>query len=358
MGGNISGRLFRVTTWGESHGPATGCVIDGCPPDLDLSESDIQQALDRRRPSSGPASTARRESDRVEILSGVFEGKTTGTPISLCIPNQDARSSSYADLKDVFRPGHGDYSYFMKYGRRDWRGGGRASGRETAARVAAGAVAQKVLDVCGMDVFAFTRAIGGIEIDEACLHSLSDLAARARADALCCPDPRASEAMRSRLDAVRSEGDTLGGVVEVVVRNCPAGLGEPVFDKLDAALASALMSIGTVKAVAIGDGEAAAAKKGSEMNDPMNEAGFIKNSAGGVLAGISTGQDLTARVYCKPIPSVSLPQQTVDQHGHARTLAIEGRHDICVIPRIIPVCEAMVCLVLADFLLISKAVRP
>ena len=288
----------------------------------------------------------------------MFEGKTTGTPIALVIANRDAHSTSYDNLKDVFRPGHGDYSYFMKYGLRDWRGGGRASGRETAARVAAGAVAQKVIAAAGMEVFAYTRAVGGININSACLDPMETLKDRARTDNLCCPDPEAAVRIRERLDDVRKQGDTLGGVVEIIVRGCPAGLGEPVFDKLDAALAAALMSIGTIKAVEIGDGIEVAAKKGSQINDPIGESGFQKNSAGGVLAGISTGQDLVARVYCKPIPSVSLPQQTVDTKSRSRTLAIEGRHDICVIPRIVPVCEAMVCLVLADFLLAQKAVRP
>jgi chorismate synthase len=356
MAGNTLGSVFCVTTWGESHGAATGAVIDGCPAGMDLSDTDIQQVLNRRRPSSGAASTSRSETDRVEILSGVFEGKTTGTPISLLIRNADARSSNYNDLKDIFRPGHGDYTYCKKYGVRDWRGGGRASGRETVARVAAGAVAQKVIAAADMDVIAYTKSIGGIEINFAGIAAGEELKKQVRENALYCPDHQAAAAMEERLAAVRKEGDTLGGVVEIIARGCPAGLGEPVFDKMDADLAKALMSIGTVKAVEIGDGCAVAAKKGSQVNDPMDAGGFTKNSAGGILAGITTGQNIVIRVYCKPIPSIALPQQTLDIDGGERSIEIQGRHDICVIPRIVPVCEAMVCLVLADHWLRQKAV--
>lgn len=357
MAGNTFGSVFRVTTWGESHGAALGAVIDGCPAGLDLAQDDIQEALDRRKPSGGAASTSRGETDRVEILSGVFEGKTTGTPVCLMILNQDARSSHYDDLKDVFRPGHGDYTYFHKYGVRDWRGGGRASGRETAARVAAGAVAAKVIAPAGIEVLACTKAIGGIEAGATGFLSFEELKRKTRASLLYCPDADAAAAMEQRLSAVRKAGDTLGGIVEVMVRGCPAGLGEPVFDKMDADLAKALMSLGTVKAVEVGEGCAAAVLTGSQMNDPLDEEGFVKNSAGGVLAGITTGQDMILRVYCKPIPSIALPQNTVDAAGNSRTVQIQGRHDICVIPRIVPVCEAMVCLVLADHWLRQKAVR-
>lgn len=354
MAGNTSGFVFRVTTWGESHGAALGAVIDGCPAGLDLTEDDIQQALDRRKPSLGVASTSRGEKDKVEILSGVFEGKTMGTPISLLIRNADAQSSSYSDLKDVFRPGHGDYTYFKKYGIRDWRGGGRASGRETVVRVAAGAVAQKLIAAAGIDVIAYTKSIGGIESNTTGLMLDPDLKAKVRQNPLCCPDYRAAAAMEEKIAAVRKEGDTLGGVVEILVRGCPAGLGEPVFDKMDADLAAALMSIGTVKAVEIGDGCAVAAKKGSQVNDPMDGQGFTKNSAGGILAGITTGQDIIVRVYCKPIPSIALPQQMMGMDGQSHSIEIQGRHDICVLPRIVPVCEAMVCLTLADHWLRQK----
>lgn len=357
MSGNTTGRVFRVTTWGESHGPALGAVIDGCPPGIPLAEVDIQEALDRRKPSGGAASTPRGEKDQVQILSGVFEGRTTGTPISLMIANVDAKSTSYDHLQDVFRPGHGDFTYFSKYGVRDWRGGGRASGRETTGRVAAGAVAAKVLAAGGLEVLAYTRSIGGIDIGEKPPASFADLKSAVRQNPLHCPDTDASRNMEALLMRVREEGDTLGGVVEILVRGCPAGLGEPVFDKLDAALASALMSIGTVKAVEIGDGFCVASQRGSEVNDPMDEAGFVKNAAGGILAGISTGQDIVLRAHCKPIPSVSLPQQTRDTSGQVRSISIAGRHDICVLPRIVPVCEAMVCIILADFQLRQKAVR-
>lgn len=354
MAGNTWGTLFCVTTWGESHGPAMGAVIDGCPAGIDLAAHEIQKELDRRKPSLVSASTSRAEKDRVEILSGVFEGKTTGTPIALLVANVDVRSSDYNSWKDVFRPGHGDYTYWKKYGIRDWRGGGRASGRETVARVAAGGVARKVVRAAGMEVTAYTRSIGGIEISPNALRDPRWMESVVK-DSLYCPDPQASAAMEERLACVRKDGDTLGGVVEILVRGCPAGLGEPVFDKMDADLAHALMSIGTVKAVEVGDGCAAASKKGSEINDPMDAEGFVKNSAGGILAGITTGQDLVLRVHCKPIPSVSLPQQTVDESGRERSIRLSGRHDICVIPRIVPVCEAMVLLVLADHWLRRKA---
>lgn len=357
MAGNTFGSVFCVTTWGESHGAALGAVIDGCPAGIGLAEGDIQQALDRRKPSGGPASTARGEKDRVEILSGVFEGQTTGTPISLLIRNQDARSSNYDNLKDVYRPGHGDYTYFQKYGIRDWRGGGRASGRETAARVAAGAIAEKVIAQAGIEVLGYTKAIGGIEIHSGREMSFKELKQKTRSSVMYCPDERAEQAIEKRLSEIRKEKDTLGGVVEVIARGCPAGLGEPVFGKIDADLAFALMGLGTVKAVEIGEGCAVAVKKGSEINDPMDGGGFTKNSAGGMLAGITTGQDIVVRVFCKPIPSISQPQRTMDISGTPRSIEIQGRHDICVIPRIVPVCEAMVCLVLADHWLRQKAVR-
>ena len=357
MAGNTIGSIFRVTTWGESHGMALGAVVDGCPPGLDLEEADIQQALDRRRPSTTVSSTTRRENDKVEILSGVFEGKTTGTPVSLIIRNTDAKSSSYDELKDVFRPGQGDYSYLQKYGIRDWRGGGRASGRETAARVAAGAIAEKVIAQAGMDVIAYTQAIGAIAIDRDKMPSDKNLKKVVCDNALFCPDAQAAAAMEKKITAVRKKGDSLGGVVEIIVRGCPAGLGEPVFDKMDADLAKALMSIGSVKAVEIGDGMEAARRMGSEVNDQMNRKGFKTNQAGGILAGITNGEQIVLRAYCKPIPSIAIPQHTIDSEGKERIIEIQGRHDICVLPRIVPVCEAMVSIVLADHLLRQKAVR-
>jgi len=350
MSGNTFGVLFRVTTFGESHGKALGAVIDGCPPNLDLAEADIQEEVDRRRPGGHAASTSRNEEDRVEILSGVFEGKTTGTPIALLIVNRDADSGAYDDLRDVFRPGHGDYTYFKKYDIRDHRGGGRASGRETAARVAAGAVARKLLSREGIDVIGYTVEAGGISIER---FSRDDI----KGNRLRCPDHEAATRMEQKLEEARSEGDSLGGIVEVRVTGCPAGLGEPVFDKIDADLARALMSIGTVKGVEIGAGFRAARMKGSENNDPIDPSGFRSNRAGGVLAGITTGQEIVIRAACKPIASIALEQQTIDVQGNPRRIAVRGRHDVCVIPRIIPVCEAMVCLVIADHLLRQKAIR-
>jgi len=348
MGGNTFGVAFRVTTWGESHGPALGAVVDGCPPGLALDERDVQEWLNRRRPGQTQSSSPRREDDRVEILSGVFEGKTTGTPIALLIRNRDAASHDYEHLRDVFRPGHGDYAYAQKYGIRDHRGGGRASGRETAARVAAGAVAAKVLAGSGIRVFAFTRELGGIAAADIRPKEMD------RND-LRCPDPEAAARMAERLEEARKEGDSLGGVVEIVVQGCPPGLGEPVFDKLDADLAKALMSIGTVKGVEIGAGFEAARMRGSESNDALGPDGFRSNRAGGILAGISTGQDIVIRAACKPIPSIGREQQTVDVSGKPVVLAVRGRHDVCVIPRILPVCEAMVSIVLADHLLRQRA---
>lgn len=343
MAGNTFGRLFRVTTWGESHGPALGAVIDGCPSGIVLNEEDIQADLDRRRPG-GRLSSPRKETDRVEILSGVFQGHTTGTPISLLIRNRDAHGKDYDLLAKVYRPGHADRTYMQKYGLRDWRGGGRSSGRETAARVAAGAVARKVLQQHGVVVKAYTIALGGVfaktfdwaEIDQ---------------NPLYCPDYDAAQMMEARLNEVKQAGDSLGGIVEITAMGCPAGLGEPIFDKLDARLAAALMSIGAVKGVEIGAGFAAAAMLGSENNDLPTPEGYAGNHAGGVLGGISNGMDIVARAAVKPIPSISLPQRTITADGAFTTIEIKGRHDISAIPRIVPVCEAMVLLVIADFIL-------
>ena len=348
MSGNTTGVLFRVTTWGESHGPAIGAVIDGCPPLLELTAADIQADLERRKPGQAPGASPRQKADQVEILSGVFEGKTTGTPISLVIRNRDVRSGDYENLRHVYRPGHGDFTYEQKYGLRDHRGGGRASGRETAARVAAGAVARKLLAGRGITVMAYTVALGGVTA-----AAFDPVAAAG--NRLHCPDPEAARKMEAALDAARRQGDSRGGKVEIIVRGCPAGLGEPVFAKLDADLAGAIMGIGTVKGVEIGAGFAAAAMTGSENNDPLVPGGFAANNAGGILAGISTGQDLVIRAACKPIPSLGREQTTIDRDGNPVLLAVRGRHDVAVIPRILPVCEAMVCLVLADHLLRQEA---
>jgi chorismate synthase len=356
MSGSSIGVLFKVTTWGESHGPATGAIVEGCPSGIDLIEEDVQKMLNKRKPGRIASSSPRKEEDVVKILSGTFQGKTTGTPISLIIENTNVDSSAYEDIKDVFRPGHGDYTYFKKYGLRDYRGGGRASGRETAARVAAGAIAGKIISREGMEIIAYTKALGGVVIkidhDGAKNISREDIAE----NSLMCPDKDAAREMEARLEEARRSGDSLGGIVEIIVRGCPSGLGEPVFDKMDADLAKALMSIGTVKGVEIGAGFTVAEMTGSQANDPITQDGFLSNHAGGILAGITTGQEIVLRVACKPIASIAKVQQTINERGKPVEISIKGRHDVSVIPRIIPVCEAMVSIVLADHLLRQKAV--
>ncbi len=345
MAGNTFGKAFSVTTWGESHGPALGVVIDGCPPRLKLDREDIQAALDKRRPGKGgPTETARKEPDKVEILSGTFEGFTTGTPISLLIWNKDARSKSYDHLRDVFRPGHGDYTYLKRYGIRDHRGGGRSSGRETAARVAAGAVAQLVLDLLNIQVMAYTVSLAGVDAKKRNLDEIWN-------NRLFCPDSEAAQQMEAAALEARSNGDSVGGVVEVQAFNVPAGLGEPVFDKLDAEIAKALMSVGAVKCVEIGSGLRAAYLKGSQNNDPISPEGFLSNNAGGILAGISNGEPIVARAAVKPIPSISMEQDTINTKGEPCKLKVGGRHDASAIPRIVPVLKAMMQLVLADHIL-------
>jgi len=350
MAGNTFGKAFRVTTWGESHGPAVGAVIDGCPPGLPLSTEDIKRDMDRRRPGKSPGESPRKEPDKVEILSGTFEGKTSGTPISLVIYNKDAKSKSYEHLQNIFRPGHGDITYLKKYGIRDHRGGGRASARETAARVAAGAVARQMLGLENIIVSAYTIALGGIETSKRNYSEIIE-------NRLCCPDNEAAARMEERIAEVRRQGDSLGGIVEVRATGSLACMGEPVFDKLDAALSQAIMSIGAVKGVEIGAGFAAAGMLGSENNDVITPEGFETNNAGGILAGISNGDDIIARLAVKPIPSINKVQKTIDLDKNPTTIKIGGRHDISAIPRIIPVCEAMVCLTLADHLLRQRAIQ-
>ncbi|NLN60941.1 MAG: chorismate synthase [Deltaproteobacteria bacterium] len=355
MSGNSIGKIFRVTTWGESHGPAIGAVVDGCPAGLHLSVADIQRALDRRKAGGLPSETSRREADQVEVLSGVFQNRTTGTPISLIIHNREHASGDYESLKNLFRPGHGDFTYTGKYGFRDYRGGGRASGRETAARVAAGAIAEKFVRSAGLDVMAHTVMLGGIWARG--LKTAQVKHEEVDSSRLKCLDGEAEKLMLEKLEQVRMDGDTLGGIVEIVVRGCPIGLGEPVCDKLDADLAKALMSIGTVKGVEMGDGFAVAAKTGSENNDLQTTGGYLTNHAGGILAGIANGNDIVLRVACKPIPSIAKTQRCLDADGRENDYAIKGRHDLCVIPRVIPVCEAMVWIILADHLLRNRATR-
>ena len=355
MAGNTIGKSFCVTTWGESHGAAIGAVVDGCPAGLTLSVADIQGALDRRKPGGLPSETSRREADQVEIHSGVFEDRTTGTPIALIIYNRDHASHDYDRIRGLFRPGHGDFTYAAKYGFRDHRGGGRASGRETAARVAAGAVAAKICRQYGLDVMAYTIMLGGIWAEHREISEVNH--EQINANLLKCQDYEASKCMVEKLEEVRKEGDTLGGIVEILVRGCPTGLGEPVFDKIDADLAKALMSVGSVKGVEIGDGFDTAGKRGAENNDIQTRKGYLSNHAGGILAGITNGNDIVIRVACKPIPSITKAQTCLDAGGQEIEYAIKGRHDICVIPRIIPVCEAMVWITLADHLLRNRAAR-
>jgi len=363
---NTFGRLFRVTTWGESHGPAVGAVVDGCPPGLDLCEEDIDRDLRRRRPGQSALTTARAEEDRVRILSGVFEGKTTGTPISLMLENRDVRSRDYDALANLFRPGHADFTYEKKYGIRDHRGSGRASGRETAGRVAGGAIARKLLAAAGIRIIGYTRRIGEIEIDDARI----DLDAIER-NPVRSPDPIAAEAMAKHIEEVRAAGDSAGGIAEILAEGVPPGLGDPVFGKLDADLAAAVVSVGAVKGVEFGDGFALARMRGSQSNDPFIADGtrdpFIPrtdwrirtatNHAGGILGGISTGMPIVLRAVVKPTSSISIAQRTVRRDGTPTTVRVEGRHDPAIVIRVVPVLEAMTALVLADAWLAQRALR-
>lgn len=348
MGGNSFGTFFRITTWGESHGKALGVVIDGCPAQIGLSAEDIQKELNRRRPGQGIGSSLRREGDRVEILSGVFEGLTTGTPLSLLVWNEDVDSSPYEELRNVFRPGHADFTYQVKYGIRDHRGGGRASARETVGRVAAGAIAKRILKMEKIRVMAYTVELGGVKAKKRDYPEIEK-------NNLCCPDGPAARKMEEKIEEAKQRKDTLGGIVEILVQGCPPGLGEPVFDKLEADLAKGLMSIGAVRGVEVGAGFGVAKMFGSECNDPLGPDGFKKNDAGGILGGISNGADLLLRAAVKPIPSIGLEQKTVNHSLQPVSLRIQGRHDISAIPRILPVCEAMVAMVLADHLMRHKA---
>ena len=353
MAGNSFGTVFRFTTWGESHGPAIGCVVDGVPPRLPLAEADIQHWLDRRRPGQSRFASQRREADRVQILSGVFEGETTGTPVSLLIANEDARSRDYDEITDSFRPGHADYTYWKKYGIRDHRGGGRASARETASRVAAGAVARKILG----DSIVIRGALiqlGPHRIDRA----RWDWAA-VEDNPFWSPDRQAAQLWEGFLDEVRKRGSSTGAVIEVVASGVPAGLGEPVYDKLDADLARAMMSINAVKAVEIGAGFVAAELSGEENADEMRmrrgEVRFLSNNAGGILGGIPSGQDIVLRFAVKPTSSILTPRRSVDVRGNEVEVSTKGRHDPCVGIRAVPVGEAMMAVVLADHLLRQRA---
>ncbi|WP_299177046.1 chorismate synthase [uncultured Neptuniibacter sp.] len=350
MSGNSYGKLFTVTTFGESHGKALGCIVDGCPPGIELTEADLQIDLDRRKPGTSRHTTQRREADEVEILSGVFEGKTTGTPIGLLIKNTDQRSKDYSNIEETFRPAHADYVYTHKYGFRDYRGGGRSSARETAMRVAAGAIAKKFLASKGIEVKGYLSQLGPVAInlenfDWNEVHN----------NPFFSPDAASVPEMENYMDALRKEGNSVGAKISVVATGTPVGLGEPIFDRLDADLAHALMSINAVKGVEIGDGFDCVAQKGTEHRDEMTPDGFLSNHAGGILGGISTGQDIVAHIALKPTSSLRLPGRSINSRGEEIEVVTKGRHDPCVGIRATPIAEAMMAIVLMDHLLRDRA---
>lgn len=355
--GNTYGKLFSITTFGESHGPGIGVVIDGCPAGLMIDESFIQSELDRRKPGQSSITTQRKEEDQVEILSGVFEGRSTGMPIALYLANQDARSKDYTHLKETFRPSHADYTYEKKYGFRDYRGGGRSSARETAARVAAGAVAKLLLQHFQVTVNAYVSQVGDIQAPP---YSQLDLS-KTESNIVRCPDAATAQKMISLIDKTRLERDTVGGVVTGLIRHAPIGLGDPVFDKLHAELGKAMLSINAVKGFEYGSGFAGVRLRGSEHNDAFyNEAGNIRtrtNHSGGIQGGLSNGEDIYFNVAFKPVATIMQDQESVDREGNATTVSGKGRHDPCVVPRAVPIVEAMAALVMADFILRDKAVR-
>lgn len=349
MSGNSIGKLFSVSSFGESHGVALGCIVDGCPPGLAISEEDLQRDLDRRKPGQSRFTTQRREADQVRILSGVFEGKTTGTPIGLLIENTDQRSKDYSKIKDLFRPAHADYTYQHKYGIRDYRGGGRSSARETAMRVAAGAIAKKyLLETAGIEIHACLSQLGPIVIEKRDWSQVEQ-------NAFFCPDADKVPELESYMAALSKEGNSIGARVSVYATGMPVGLGEPIFDRLDAEIAHALMSINAVKGVEIGAGFDSVSQKGTEHRDEMTPEGFLSNHAGGVLGGISSGQDIIAHIALKPTSSIRLPGQSIDVHGNPAEVITTGRHDPCVGIRAVPIAEAMLALVLMDHLLRHRA---
>ena len=351
MAGNSFGNAFRITTWGESHGPAIGVVIDGCPAGITLKKEDIQNELDRRSPGQSHVTTSRKEPDRVEILAGLFKGITTGQPVSLLIKNQDADSSKYEKIKNLFRPGHADFTYLAKYGIRDYRGGGRSSARETAARVAGGAVAKKILQKSKITITAYTVQIGKIKAEKFSQNEIEKNPVR-------CADKKAAQKMVKEILQAKKTGDSLGGIVEVIAKKVPPGLGEPVFDKLDADIAKAMMSLGSVKGIEIGSGFAISSMKGSEANDELikkfGKITTITNHAGGIVGGISNGNNIIVRLAVKPTASIAQEQRTVNKKGRSEKIKVEGRHDPCICPRIVPIAESMIALVLVDHLLKQK----
>ena len=349
MSGNTFGKLFTVTTFGESHGAALGCIVDGCPPGLALSETDLQHDLDRRRPGKSRHETQRREPDQVKILSGVFEGKTTGTPIGMIIENVDQRSKDYGNIMDQFRPAHADYTYEQKYGLRDYRGGGRSSARETAMRVAAGGIAKKFLKQrYGIEIQGYLAQLGPIKAEKIDWSAIEN-------SAFFCPDADKEAELEAYMDALRKEGNSIGARINVVARHVPPGLGEPIFDRIDADIAHAMMSINAVKGVEIGAGFDAVTQKGTEHRDEITLQGFVSNHAGGTLGGITSGQDLLVSIALKPTSSLRLPGRSIDRHGQAIEVVTKGRHDPCVGIRATPIAEAMLALVLMDHVLRHRA---
>jgi chorismate synthase len=348
MSGNTFGKLFTVTSFGESHGKAIGCIVDGCPPGIELTEADLQIDLDRRKPGTSRYTTQRREADEVKILSGVFEGKTTGTPIGMIIENTDQRSKDYSNIVNTFRPAHADYTYIQKYGVRDYRGGGRSSARETAMRVAAGAIAKKYLkNKFGIEIVGYLSQLGPIKIEKVDESIIND-------NPFFCPDIDKISEMEDYMKALNKEGNSIGAKITVMARNVPPGLGEPIFDRLDAELAHALMSINAVKGVEIGDGFDCVEQKGTEHRDEMTPEGFLSNHAGGILGGISSGQDIIAHIALKPTSSIHLPGKSIDMQGKAIEVVTHGRHDPCVGIRATPIAEAMMAMVLMDHLLRNR----
>lgn len=341
MPGSTFGSLFRITTFGESHGGAVGVVVDGVTPGVELTEAEVQKELDRRKPGQSEVTTPRKEADEVHILSGLFEGKTTGTPILCILYNKDQRPEAYDAIKGLFRPGHADYTYLMKYGIRDYRGSGRASGRETSARVAAGAIAKKLLARRGVAITAYTLRAAGVQCETVDFAEIERNPMRA-------PDPVAAAEMVRRVKALAERGDSAGGIIECSVRGVAAGIGDPVFEKLDAEIARGMLSLGAVKGIEFGTGFKAADMNGSEHNDWRDSRGFLSNHAGGILGGISTGQEILFRIVVKPTSSIAMRQKTVDIEGNDAEITTEGRHDPCICPRIVPVVEAMTALVLED----------
>lgn len=350
MSGNTFGTLFTVTTFGESHGPAIGCVVDGCPPGFLLQEADIQSFLDKRKPGQSKYTTQRREEDKVQILSGVFAGKTTGAPIALLIHNMDQRSRDYEEIKDLFRPGHADFTYHHKYGHRDYRGGGRSSARETAARVAAGAIARLYLKKqLHLEIVGYLARMGNLD-----LHFEDEL--EINQNPFFCPNKDQVASLAAAIDTLRRQGDSVGARLKIIAKNVPVGLGDPVFDKLDATLAYAMMSINAVKGVEIGSGFAAVSQQGSVHRDQITSAGFLSNNAGGILGGISTGQNIELSIALKPTSSITTPCKTINVAGEDVSVVTKGRHDPCVGIRAVPIAEAMMALVLMDHYLRHKAI--